>query len=107
MAKEQNLSLNSTKISGCCGRLMCCLRYEHETYEQEIRLTPPVDALVETADGRGTVISNHVIKGTVTVRLEGQEGEAPRTYHRDTVKVIRAKGERGVNKGESAEGKPE
>jgi cell fate regulator YaaT (PSP1 superfamily) len=86
---------------------MCSLRYAHETYEQEISLTPPVHALVETADGRGTVISNHVIKGTVTVRLEGQEGEAPRTYHRDTVKVIRAKGERGVNKGESAEGKPE
>jgi cell fate regulator YaaT (PSP1 superfamily) len=106
MAKEQNLSLNSTKISGCCGRLMCCLRYEHETYEQEIRLTPPVDALVETADGRGVVISNHVIKGTVTVRLEGQEGEAPRTYHRDQVKVLRAKGERG-NKAEGAENKPE
>ena len=94
MAKEQNLSLNSTKISGCCGRLMCCLRYEHETYEQEIRLTPAVDTVVETRDGRGTVISNHVIKGTVTVRLEGQEGEAPRTYHRDEVKVIRSRGDR-------------
>jgi cell fate regulator YaaT (PSP1 superfamily) len=92
MAKEQNLSLNSTKISGCCGRLMCCLRYEHETYEQEIRLTPAVDSLVETSDGRGTVVSNHVLKGTVTVRLENMEGEAPRTYHRDTVKVIRGKG---------------
>ena len=107
MAKEQNLSLNSTKISGCCGRLMCCLRYEHETYEQEIRLTPPVDALVETADGRGVVISNHVIKGTVTVRLEGQEGEAPRTYRRDDVKVLRAKGERAPSKPESEESKPE
>ena len=92
MAKEQNLSLNSTKISGCCGRLMCCLRYEHETYEQEIRLTPAVDSLVETRDGRGTVISNHVLKGTVTVRLENQDGEAPRTYHRDEVKMIRGKG---------------
>jgi len=106
MAKEQNLSLNSTKISGCCGRLMCCLRYEHETYEQEIRLTPAVDSLVETADGRGTVVSNHVIKGTVTVRLEGQEGEAPRTYHRDDVKVLRAKGERAA-RNEQAEDKPE
>jgi cell fate regulator YaaT (PSP1 superfamily) len=86
---------------------MCCLRYEHETYEQEIRLTPPVDALVETADGRGVVISNHVIKGTVTVRLEGQEGEAPRTYRRDDVKVLRAKGERAPSKPESEESKPE
>ncbi|MBE6619866.1 MAG: stage 0 sporulation protein [Ruminococcaceae bacterium] len=94
MAKEQNLSLNSTKISGCCGRLMCCLRYEHETYEEEIRLTPTVDSVVETRDGRGTVVGNHLLKGTVTVRLESQEGEAPRTYHRDEVKVLRAKGER-------------
>jgi cell fate regulator YaaT (PSP1 superfamily) len=92
MAKEQNLSLNSTKISGVCGRLMCCLRYEHETYEQEIRLTPAVDSLVETRDGRGTVVSNHVLKGTVTVRLEGQEGEQPRTYHRDEVKLLHGKG---------------
>ncbi len=106
MAKEQNLSLNSTKISGCCGRLMCCLRYEHETYEQEIRLTPAVDSLVETSDGRGTVVSNHVLKGTVTVRLENQEGEAPRTYHRDTVKVIRGKGgDRSADKESAAEAK--
>jgi cell fate regulator YaaT (PSP1 superfamily) len=71
---------------------MCCLRYEHETYEQEIRLTPAVDSLVETRDGRGTVVSNHVLKGTVTVRLEGQEGEQPRTYHRDEVKSLHGKG---------------
>lgn len=104
MAKEQNLSLNSTKISGCCGRLMCCLRYEHETYEQEIRLTPSVDSIVETSDGRGTVVSNHVLKGTVTVKLDGQDGEAPRTYHRDEVKVIRGRGERNA---EAADAKQE
>ena len=101
MAKEQNLSLNSTKISGCCGRLMCCLRYEHETYEREIRLTPAPDAQVETRDGRGVVISNHVLKGTVTVKLDGQEGEAPRTYHRDEVKVLNAR----TRKEEAPEGK--
>ena len=95
MAKEQNLSLNSTKISGSCGRLMCCLRYEHETYEQEIRLTPAVDSVVETKDGRGVVISNHVLKGTVVVKLDNLEGEAPRVYHRDEVNVIRAKNHRG------------
>ncbi len=106
MAKEQNLSLNSTKISGCCGRLMCCLRYEHETYEREIRLTPAVESVVETRDGRGVVISNHVLKGTVTVKLEGQEGETPRTYHRDEVKVIGGRGRRedaATNKSEAEE----
>ena len=73
---------------------MCCLRYEHETYEREIRLTPAVESLVQTRDGRGVVISNHVLKGTVTVKLEGQEGEAPRTYHRDEVKVLGGRGHR-------------
>ncbi len=89
MAKEQNLSLNSTKISGCCGRLMCCLRYEVETYEKEIRLTPSVGSAVETADGRGTVVGNHPLKGTVTVRLADQPDEAPRVYHRDTVTLCK------------------
>ncbi|MBR0443620.1 MAG: stage 0 sporulation family protein [Clostridia bacterium] len=87
MAKEQNLSLNSTKISGCCGRLMCCLRYEFETYETEIRLTPSVGSTVETADGRGEVIANHPLKGTVTVRLADHADEPPRVYHRDGVQL--------------------
>ncbi len=94
MAKEQNLSLNSTKISGACGRLMCCLRYEHETYEEEIRRTPAVDSVVETPDGAGLVISNHPLKGTVTVRLTEHTDEPPKVYHRDTVKVLRQRGER-------------
>ena len=89
MAKEQNLSLNSTKISGCCGRLMCCLRYEFETYETEIRLTPSVGTAVETPDGRGDVIANHPLKGTVTVRLSERPDEPPRVYHRDGVSVCR------------------
>ena len=87
MAKEQNLSLNSTKISGCCGRLMCCLRYEVETYETEIRLTPSVGSTVETADGRGEVVANHPLKGTVTVRLADHADEQPRVYHRDGVQL--------------------
>ena len=87
MAKEQNLSLNSTKISGCCGRLMCCLRYEFETYETEIRLTPSVGSTVETADGRGEVVANHPLKGTVTVRLADHADEPPRVYHRDGVQL--------------------
>ena len=100
MAKEQNLSLNSTKISGCCGRLMCCLRYEFETYETEIRLTPSVGSTVETADGRGEVVANHPLKGTVTVRLADHPDEQPRVYHRDGVQLCYAKG-RGPAKEQS------
>lgn len=87
MAKEQNLSLNSTKISGNCGRLMCCLRFEHKTYEEEIRLTPPVDSVVKTPDGTGTVCETSPLLGMIKVRFEGENG-APKAYHRDNVQVI-------------------
>ncbi len=88
MAKEQNLSLNSTKISGCCGRLMCCLRYESDTYEEEIRRTPSVGSLLKTPDGEGNVISNNPLRGTVRVRLGGEEGTI-KEYHRDDVHVLK------------------
>ena len=87
MAKEQNLSLNSTKISGNCGRLMCCLRYEHQTYEEEIRLTPPVDSVVKTPDGVGTVCETAPLLGMIKVKLNDVEG-MPKPYHRDTVQVL-------------------
>ncbi len=91
MAKEQSLSLNSAKISGCCGRLMCCLRYEFETYEDEIRRTPPVDSLVRTPDGDGVVIGNNPLRGTVLVRFpesaDGKTAAESKTYHRDAVQV--------------------
>ncbi len=88
MAKEQNLSLNSAKISGACGRLMCCLRYEHETYDYEIKRTPPVDSTVKTDDGIGTVTEISPLAGTVKVRLADKPDIPPKTYHRDNVKVI-------------------
>ena len=87
MAKEQNLSLNSTKISGNCGRLMCCLRYEHQTYEEEIRLTPPVDSVVKTPDGVGTVCETAPLLGMIKVKLNDVDG-APKPYHRDSVQII-------------------
>ena len=87
MAKEQSLSLNSTKISGNCGRLMCCLRYEQKTYEQEIRLTPPVDAVVKTDDGIGTVCEISPLLGMIKVKFEGVDG-APKAYHRDNVQIV-------------------
>lgn len=87
MAKEQSLSLNSSKISGVCGRLMCCLRYEHEAYVEEIKLTPPVDSVVKTVDGVGTVVETMPLRGLLKVKLKDTDG-APITVHRDQVKVL-------------------
>ena len=88
MAKEQGLSINASKISGCCGRLMCCLRYEHETYVAETKLTPKKDTAVITPDGEGVVVDNSPLAGTVRVRLDATPEEAPKTYHRDTLTVL-------------------
>jgi hypothetical protein len=74
MAKEQGLSLNPTKISGACGRLMCCLKYEQETYEDLMKSSPKTGARVETPDGMGTVVSVALLRGMVKVRLgDGDE----------------------------------
>ena len=70
MAKTQNLSLNPTKISGTCGRLMCCLKYEQDTYEDLIRSCPKVESFVDTPDGRGTVIEADILRQRVKVRME-------------------------------------
>ena len=91
MAKEQNLSLNSAKISGICGRLMCCLRYEHKTYEYEIKRTPPVDSVVRTPDGNGTVTESNPLVGTVKVRLMASPEVAPKIYKREDVVMLQKK----------------
>ncbi|KRQ86767.1 hypothetical protein ABG79_01519 [Caloramator mitchellensis] len=69
MAKEQNLSLNPTKISGVCGRLMCCLNYEQQTYEDIRRKTPTVGSIVKTPEGEGEVIENSLIHENVKVKI--------------------------------------
>lgn len=69
MAKEQNLSLNPTKISGICGRLMCCLKYEEEFYEQTRKKMPRIGREVDTPNGRGTVLDINILKETVKVRV--------------------------------------
>ncbi len=84
MAKEQNLSLNSSKISGACGRLMCCLRFEHDTYVQEIKRTPPIDATVRTHDGVGVVVETAPLSGTIKVKID----EMVKTYKREDVKIL-------------------
>ena len=75
MAKTQNLSLNPTKISGTCGRLMCCLKYEQEAYEDLLRNAPKMDSFVDTPDGRGTVVEVDLLRSRVKVRME----DAPET----------------------------
>ena len=72
MAKTQNLSLNPTKISGTCGRLMCCLKYEQDAYEDLLRSAPKPDSFVDTPEGRGTVIEVDLLRSRVKVRLEDQ-----------------------------------
>lgn len=90
MAKEQNLSLNSTKISGTCGRLMCCLNYEYQTYEEELRLTPPIGSRVKTADGMGTVVEITPLSGMLKVSMtDSQNNTVFRNYHRDHVTVLK------------------
>ncbi|MBQ8237146.1 MAG: stage 0 sporulation family protein [Oscillospiraceae bacterium] len=75
MAKTQNLSLNPTKISGTCGRLMCCLKYEQEAYEDLLRRSPKQDSFVDTPEGRGTVTEVDLLRSRVKVRME----DAPET----------------------------
>ena len=70
MAKTQNLSLNPTKISGTCGRLMCCLKYEQEAYEDLLRHAPKAESFVDTPEGRGTVIEVDLLRQRVKVRME-------------------------------------
>ncbi len=88
MAKEQSLSLNSTKISGACGRLMCCLRYEYDTYQEEIAKTPPVDSIVDTPDGRGTVIEISPLAGNVKVKISDGKDIQIKTFKRDLLKTV-------------------
>ena len=88
MAKTQNLSLNPTKISGTCGRLMCCLKYEQEAYEDLLKTSPKNESFVDTVDGRGTVVDVNLLKQTVRVRME----DAPdtiNTYKNTEIVVLR------------------
>ncbi len=87
MAKEQGLSLNPTKISGSCGRLMCCLNYEQDAYEYLNSITPHVGATVKTEQGIGTVTDVNFITGNLTVKPKEGEG-APYKTNRKNVKIL-------------------
>jgi len=89
MAKTQNLSLNPTKISGTCGRLMCCLKYEQEAYEDLLRHAPKMDSFVDTPDGRGTVVEVDLLRQRVKVRME----DAPETitvFSNEDIAILRS-----------------
>ena len=90
MAKEQNLSLNPSKISGNCGRLMCCLRYEQEAYEEKLARMPKIGAIVKTEDGEGTVDSIETLKEMIRVKFEDKEdGYYFKKYKASDVKILK------------------
>lgn len=94
MAKTQSLSLNPTKISGTCGRLMCCLKYEQAAYEDLMKDAPRMDSFVETPDGAGTIISVNTLREKVRVRLDSAP-DTLKTYHNSEIRVVRSgKGKR-------------
>ena len=98
MAKEQGLSLNPTKISGSCGRLMCCLKYEQDAYEYLLKKTPNIGSTVKTEAGVGVVTDVNVITGNLIVKINENDG-LPFKTHRDKVTVL----SRGKNKKPVAE----
>lgn len=87
MAKEQGLSLNPTKISGTCGRLMCCLKYEQDSYEDLLKTTPKVGAIVKTADGKGVVEEVNLLTGKLRVKLDKSDNVV--SVRKNDVEVIK------------------
>ena len=98
MAKTQSMSLNPVKISGTCGRLMCCLRYEQEAYEDLLKHVPKNGAFVQTEDGYGSVTLVNLLRQNVKVKLDGPGEAQIRTYDADEIAEIPG--------GRPAEGQP-
>ncbi len=86
MAKEQNISLNPSKISGNCGRLMCCLKYENEVYEEKLSRLPEVGERVKTPDGEGEVDGVETLKEIVRVKIKDDDGYFYKKYKADEIK---------------------
>ena len=89
MAKTQSLSLNPTKISGTCGRLMCCLKYEQDAYEDLIRSSPKLESFVDTPEGRGTVVELDLLRQRVKVRME-ENPETVSVFPNADIAVLRS-----------------
>ncbi len=93
MAKEQSLSLNPTKISGACGRLMCCLKYEQDAYEDAAKRLPRMGSVVETPDGIGVVTETALVKERIRVRLNQSPEQPPQFYPAAECRLLRRRGE--------------
>ncbi len=89
MAKEQSLSLNPTKISGTCGRLMCCLKYEQDRYDALLKITPKVGAIVDTPSGQGQVEESNLLTGMLKVKLKNNPDAPAQPFRRDEVKLLK------------------
>ena len=89
MAKEQNLSLTPSKISGACGRLMCCLKYEQEVYEEKLSRLPKVGAIVKTEEGEGTVENVETLKETVRVKIVNKDETKFKKYNVKDIEIIK------------------
>ena len=89
MAKEQSLSLNPTKISGTCGRLMCCLKYEQDAYEELLSKTPKVGSVVSTPQGKGVVENVDLLKSILKVKLDKDNENVLQIFNVSEVKVIK------------------
>ncbi len=100
MAKEQGLSLNPTKISGTCGRLMCCLKYEQNAYDYLHSITPPIGSTVKTNEGAATVVDANLLTGNLIVK--GKDPDAiPYKTNRKAVKLLSKKSPKVENEGEA------
>ena len=97
MAKEQNMSLNPSKISGNCGRLMCCLKYEQDVYEEKLKRLPKLGAVVKTEDGEGTVESIETLKEIIRVKFKDGDETFYKKYPASEVKIIKNVGKEEVN----------
>ncbi len=89
MAKEQGLSLSPGKISGTCGRLMCCLKYEQNSYEYLNKITPRKGTVVDTKEGRGVVVDSAVLTGKLKVALDSMPDGAPIVVDRAAVRIVK------------------
>ena len=102
MAKEQNISLNPSKISGNCGRLMCCLKYEQEVYEEKLSRLPSVGSIVKTPDGNGEVDSVETLKEKIRVKLKDGEGYFYKKYDVSDITIIKSSNKEIIGSEEAA-----
>ena len=100
MAKEQNLSLNPSKISGNCGRLMCCLKYEDEVYQEKLKKLPNIGAIVKTEDGVGEVEGIETLRERVKVKLKNEEGFSYKRYDVKDLKIIKDSSKENIDEEE-------